>query len=129
VGHNCIQYRARAGAAYRWTFVEGGRKVDATVSGSLVTDNIELVLRAAADGVGIAYVIETFAKPLLASGQLEPLLEDFAPPFPGWFLYYPSRRHMPLPLKLFAQFLTAGLEPSQPRGGDEPGLLPEELSV
>jgi DNA-binding transcriptional LysR family regulator len=129
VGHNCIQYRARAGSSYRWTFLEDGRKVDTTVAGSLVTDNIELVLRAAADGVGIAYVVETFARPLLASGQLEPLLEDFAPPFPGWFLYYPSRRHMPLPLKLFAQFLTAGLQRSQSRGGVETDLLPEELSA
>jgi hypothetical protein len=44
------------------------------------------------------------------------LLEAFAAPFPGWFLYYPSRRHLPTPLKLFAAFLTGAAEPVRPRG-------------
>ncbi len=118
MSHNCIQYRARSGAPYRWAFMDHGDKVEPPVTGSLVTDNIELVLRAAVDGVGIAYVVETFAQPLLDAGRLEPLLEDFAAPFPGWFLYYPSRRHMPLPLKLFAEFLTVGEAPRGRHGAD-----------
>jgi DNA-binding transcriptional LysR family regulator len=109
--HNCIQYRARSDAPYRWSFVENGQMIEAPVAGSLVTDNIELALRAAVDGVGVAYVIETYARPLLQTGALEPLLEAFAAPFPGWFLYYPSRRHMPTPLKLFAAFLTGAGTP------------------
>ncbi len=113
VDHNCIQYRLRSGALYRWLFVAEGRRAEAQVAGSLVTDNIELALRAAVDGVGVAYVIETYARPQLDSGKLVPLLEAYAPPFPGWFLYYPSRRHMPLPLKLFAEFLTSGAEASR----------------
>jgi DNA-binding transcriptional LysR family regulator len=110
MGHNCIQYRARSGSLHRWAFEDDGRHIEEQVAGSLITDNVELVLRAAVDGVGIAYVIETYARPYLESGELVPLLEAFAAPFPGWFLYYPSRRHMPLPLKLFAEFLAAGLE-------------------
>lgn len=105
-GHNCIQLRTKGGL-YPWTFVEDGRRVEAKVSGSLVTDDGHLLLRAAGEGVGVAYVVETHAASCLASGALEPLLQDYAAPFPGFFLYYPSRRHVPAPLKLFAQFLNA----------------------
>jgi DNA-binding transcriptional LysR family regulator len=112
-GHNCIQFRAKSGL-YPWTFVEDGRRLEAKVSGSLVTDDGHLLLRAAAEGVGVAYVVETHAASCLASGALEPLLEDYAAPFPGFFLYYPSRRHMPAPLKLFAQFMNAAFSDSQP---------------
>jgi DNA-binding transcriptional LysR family regulator len=126
MSHNCIQYRARSGSLHRWAFEEDGRHIEEQVAGSLITDNVELVLRAAVDGVGIAYVIETYARPFLDSGELVPLLEAFAAPFPGWFLYYPSRRHMPLPLKLFAEFLTAGLERPRrrptAREGDGPAV-------
>jgi DNA-binding transcriptional LysR family regulator len=125
MGHNCIQYRARSGSLYRWAFVEDGHKVEAPVAGSLVTDNIELVLRAAVDGVGVAYVIETYARPMIEAGQLVPLLEDFAAPFPGWFLYYPSRRHMPVPLKLFAEFLTTGGEAPRRRASEAAALEAE----
>jgi DNA-binding transcriptional LysR family regulator len=123
--HNCIQYRARSGSVQRWVFEADGRRVEEPVTGSLVTDNIELVLRAAVDGVGIAHVIETYAQPLLESGALAPLLEDFAAPFPGWFLYYPSRRHMPLPLKLFAEFLTGQETPRSRR----PAPLADEATA
>ncbi len=104
--HNCIQLRS-AGALHPWIFVEDGRRFAADVSGSLVTDNGQLVLSAAIDGAGVAYVIENQAQTALSTGALQPLLEAYAAPFPGWFLYYPSRRHMPAPLKVFAQFLTA----------------------
>jgi DNA-binding transcriptional LysR family regulator len=121
--HNCIQFRAKEGL-YPWTFVEGGRRLEAKVSGSLVTDDGHLLLRAAAEGVGVAYVVETFAAPSLASGALEPLLEDYAAPFPGFFLYYPSRRHVPAPLKLFAQFLNGEFADAQPaRRRSDPGLF------
>jgi DNA-binding transcriptional LysR family regulator len=103
--HNCIQLRTKAGL-YPWTFVERGHKVEAKVSGALVSDDGNLVLRAAVDGVGVAYVVQSHAETYLASGALEPLLEPYAAPFPGFFLYYPSRRHMPAPLKLFAEFLS-----------------------
>jgi len=94
------------------------------VSGSLVTDDGHLVLRAAADGAGVAYVVESLAAAGLASGALEPLLEDYAAPFPGFFLYYPSRRHVPAPLKLFAQFLNAAFADAHPaRPKPEPQLF------
>jgi DNA-binding transcriptional LysR family regulator len=104
--HNCIQLRTKGGL-YPWTFVEDGRKVEPRVSGSLVSDDGHLVLRAAADGVGLAYVVESHAEAHLKAGTLKALLEDYAAPFPGFFLYYPSRRLMPAALKLFAEFLGA----------------------
>jgi len=106
VRHNCIQFRAKSGL-YPWTFVENGRRAEAKVSGSLVTDDGHFMLRAAAEGVGVAYVVETHAAAYLSTGALEPLLQDYAAPFPGFFLYYPSRRHVPAPLRLFAQFMSA----------------------
>jgi DNA-binding transcriptional LysR family regulator len=102
--HNCIQLRTRNGL-YPWTFVEDDRKVEARVSGSLVSDDVDLVLRAAADGAGVAYVVESHAEAHLNTGALKPLLQDHAPPFPGFYLYYSSRRLMPAPLRLFAEFL------------------------
>jgi DNA-binding transcriptional LysR family regulator len=127
--HNCILFRTKGGGLYPWLFMEGGRRIEAPVSGSLVTDNGNLVLSAAADGAGIAYVIETYAMTRLTAGDLEPLLEDYAAPFPGFFLYYPSRRHMPSPLKLFVEFMTSVSETARrkPRasigsGQDVPGL-------
>jgi DNA-binding transcriptional LysR family regulator len=102
--HNCIQLRTKAGL-YPWSFVEDGRRVEPRVSGSLVSDDGHLVLRAAADGVGVAYVVESHAEAHLKAGTLRPLLETYAAPFPGFFLYYPSRRLMPAALKLFAEFL------------------------
>lgn len=106
-GHNCIQFRMKSGGFYPWAFLEGERRVETATSGSLVTDNGHLVLRAAADGVGVCYAIESHARAYIDSGRLVPLLEAQACAFPGFFLYYPSRRLMPAPLKLFADFLTA----------------------
>jgi DNA-binding transcriptional LysR family regulator len=116
--HNCIRLRTKAGV-YPWSFVEDGRRTEVKPSGSLVTDDGNLVLRAAMEGVGVAYVVESHAAAELASGALQPLLRDYAAPFPGFFLYYPSRRHVPAPLKLFAQFmhgqLAAGAGPPMAR--------------
>jgi DNA-binding transcriptional LysR family regulator len=121
VRHNCIQFRARTGAFQPWAFIDDGRRLEVDVSGSLVTDNGHLVLSAAADGAGVGYVIEAHAQAYLDAGTLAPLLEAYATPFPGWFLYYPSRRHMPVPLKLFAEFLTGAACASQRRDPADAG--------
>ena len=136
--HNCIQFRNKNGL-YPWTFVEDGRRLEAKVSGSLVTDDGHFMLRAAAEGVGVAYVLETHAAPALAAGALRPLLEDYAAPFPGFFLYYPSRRHVPAPLKLFAQFMSAQFSDAPPESrrngprlfnpGEQPIPILEDYTV
>jgi DNA-binding transcriptional LysR family regulator len=69
--------------------------VSVAVNGPLIVDDIELMIRAAIDGVGLTFMSEEHAAPHIASGALLRVLEDWCPPFPGYFLYYPSRKQQP----------------------------------
>ena len=124
--HNCIRLRVRSGGLYPWLFEEEGRKQEQAVAGSLVTDNGALMLSAATDGAGIAYVVETYARPYLETGALVPLLPAHAVPFPGFFLYYPSRRHVPAPLRVFADVLTGA---SRMPANDQPQRVNRRLEA
>ena len=92
--HSCIGCR-HGEALYRWEFEKRGREVTVAVGGSLVLDDVDLMVQAALDGVGIAFTFEEEVAPLLARRRLVRVLEDWCPPFPGYFIYYPSRRHQP----------------------------------
>ncbi len=61
-------------------------------------DDAEILIRAAVDGVGVAFMLAAQAAPHLASDALLRVLEDWCPPFAGYFLYYPSRRQQPAAL-------------------------------
>ena len=92
-GHRCINLRfLTQGDLYAWEFEQNDRETRVQVEGPLVVDNIDHALRAAVDGVGIAYVMRDRVEALLASGALVQVLEDWSPPFSGYHLYYPSRR-------------------------------------
>ena len=65
------------------------------VNGPLIVDDVELVIRAAIDSVGLAFVGDDLAAPHLTSGKLVRVLESWCQPYPGFFLYYPSRRQQP----------------------------------
>lgn len=92
--HRCIRYRMGAsGSVYRWEFEKRGKPVTVSVSGPLIFNDVDLMLRAALDGVGLTFVLEDQVIDHLASGRLVRVLEDWCPPFDGFFLYYPSRRH------------------------------------
>ena len=92
--HRCISHRLGAsGAVYRWEFEKRGKPVTVSVSGPLVFTDPTFTLRAALDGLGLAYVFEEDAADHLARGALVRVLEDWCPPFEGYFLYYASRRH------------------------------------
>lgn len=71
---------------------------DPRLPGPLIVDDVELLIRAAIDGVGLAFASEELVAPHLASGKLERVLEDWCPPFPGFFLDYRSRRQQPAAL-------------------------------
>ncbi|MGH6962995.1 MAG: LysR family transcriptional regulator [Phenylobacterium sp.] len=103
--HKCVQFRFASGAVYRWEFRDGDRKIEAPMGVAVVTDNVDFLLRAALDGVAISYTIEEHAAPHIAAGRLQAVLEPYGMPYDGWFLYYPSRRNMPGPLKAFLEFL------------------------
>ena len=98
--HSCVQYRRDAdGAVFEWPFERNGKSQKISVDGRVMVNNPDLALRAAVDGLGIAYTIEAYAEPFLRSGQLVRVLEDWSPTIEGLFLYYPGRRHVPAALR------------------------------
>jgi DNA-binding transcriptional LysR family regulator len=101
--HDCIRRRLSSGGFYRWEFEKAGREVAVDVKGSLVLGSDELAVRAAREGLGLAYVSEWQVEKELASGALVRVLEDWTPPYPGLCIYYPSRRHLPAALRAFLE--------------------------
>ncbi len=83
------------GPVYRWEFEKRGKPVTVSVSGPVIVNDVELMIRAALDGVGLAFALEEHVAEHIARGDLVRVLEDWCPPFAGFFLYYPSRRHQP----------------------------------
>ena len=107
--HACVNYRMMAtGQIFDWEFERAGRALDIKVTGPLTFNEPELGLEAALDGLGVAYVIEEQAEPYTRTGRLVRLLEDWTPPFPGYFLYYPSRRQLPPTLAALIAVLRRG---------------------
>lgn len=96
--HRCINYRHGSAGVYRWELDKGKESLTVAVDGPLIVDEVELIVRAALDGVGLAFMAEETAAPHLASGALVRVLEEWCPPYPGFFLYYPSRRQLPAAL-------------------------------
>jgi DNA-binding transcriptional LysR family regulator len=90
--HRCINFRHRGEAVYRWELDKGDESVAIAVSGPLILDDEDLLVQAAIDGGGLALVSEDRAAPHLAQGELVRVMEDWTPPFPGFFLYYPHRK-------------------------------------
>jgi DNA-binding transcriptional LysR family regulator len=106
--HTCVQYRRGAdGAVFEWPFERSGKSRTVSVEGRVMVNVPDLAVRAAVDGLGIAYMIEAHAEPFLRSGQLVRLLEDWSPSFEGLFLYYPSRRQIGAALRALIDMLRA----------------------
>jgi DNA-binding transcriptional LysR family regulator len=103
--HRCINFRHGSEGVYRWEFDKGDQSLTVSVHGPLIVDDVEIVLRAAVDGVGLAFLAEDHAEPHIGSGALVRVLEDWCPPFPGFFLYYPSRRQQPAALAALIETL------------------------
>jgi len=104
--HRCLRYRMGAsGSVYRWEFEKRGKPVTVSVSGPLILSDVDLMLRATLDGVGVAFLLEDQVTGYLASGRLVRVLEDWCPPFDGFFLYYPSRRHQSPALQALVETL------------------------
>ena len=92
-GHPCINYRlATAGGLWPWEFVQDGRTLQVRVDGPLVFNDNGLMLAAALAGGGLAYLFEDEVAGHLAAGRLVRVLERWCPRFPGYCIYYPSRR-------------------------------------
>ena len=92
--HDCINLRfPTLGGLYAWEFEKNGRAVNVRVEGQLIVNDTALARQAAICGAGIAFLPEDVFEPELSAGALVRVLEDWCPPFPGYHLYYPSRRH------------------------------------
>jgi DNA-binding transcriptional LysR family regulator len=105
VNHVCINFRQGSRGLYRWEFERGKQSVSVAVDGPLVVDDGEIQVRAALDGVGVVWTLEHYVEPFLASGRLVRVLEAWCSPFPGYFLYYPSRRQQPAALSALIETL------------------------
>src|SRR5882672_946359 len=93
IGHNCINLRLPThGGLYAWEFEKGGRELRVRVEGQLIFNATTQILNAALAGLGLAYVPEGMVQSYLARGRLRRVLEDWCLPYPGYHLWYPSRR-------------------------------------
>lgn len=110
--HNCINMRLPThGGLYVWEFAKDGKEVNVRVEGQLVYNNLAMRLQAARSGLGLACIPQDTAAPHVADGTLVSVLEDWCRPWPGYKLYYPSRRH---PTPAFTLLVEALRFPAKP---------------
>ena len=95
--HACIGFRFSSGI-YRWEFEKGRKALTVNPQGPATFDDPDLVVQAVLNGVGIATTVEHPISEMIAKGRLVQVLRDWCPTFPGYFLYYPSRRNQPAAL-------------------------------
>jgi DNA-binding transcriptional LysR family regulator len=102
--HRCIGLRL-TGGPYRWEFERGQKTVTVGVTGPLIFDDTSLVIQAALAGAGLGLAYEGQVAGYIAKRRLVRVLEDWSPPFPGFFMYYPSRQHQPAALSALVHAL------------------------
>jgi DNA-binding transcriptional LysR family regulator len=111
LSHACLRGQFSGGAMAVWEFERSGEIVRVDPRGPLVVRPaaaMDLAISAAIDGLGVIHLFEDYLHPHLESGALEPVLQPWWQSFSGPFLYYPGRRHLPVPLRAFVDFLKAG---------------------
>lgn len=106
VRHRCINLRLEtAGGLYPWEFEMDGREVKVHAEGNLIFNTSQLRIKAALAGLGITYITEDQVRELVADGRLVRVLTEWCPPFPGYHLYYPSRRQSSVAFRLLLNAL------------------------
>jgi DNA-binding transcriptional LysR family regulator len=90
--HSCMNFRHGSAGLYRWEFEKGKKTLSVAVNGPLIVDDLQLVIQGALEGLGLAFMAEHDVAPYLADGRLVRVLQDWCQPYPGFFIYYPSRR-------------------------------------
>ncbi len=104
--HECINWHPTAEAPpYRWEFTERGRDFSVAVPTRVLTNEPGLILRLARAGVGLTMIYEDRVRDDLARGELIEVLEEFSTPFPGFYLYFPRRRHATPALRALVDYL------------------------
>ena len=104
--HECINFRFPAsGGLYAWEFDRNGRELRVRVDGQLIFNNVSMVCKAVLDGLGLAFLPEDQVEAAIADRRLIRVLEVWCPPFPGYHLYYPSRRQQSPALSVLIEAL------------------------
>ena len=103
--HQCLRLRFPSGSIFAWDFEKAGRAVTIAPEGRLVVSDAWHLVRAAVAGLGLARVLDDYARRPLAAGELVEVLGDWCPRIPSWFLYYPSRRQLPPATRAFLDFI------------------------
>jgi len=104
--HNCVRFRfSGTGAIYKWEFNVDGRLVEYEVKGNLTVSDTLFSVEAALEGIGLAYTFEQLVLPHVRAKRLKRVLTAYSPTFPGFYLYYPSRRNQPTKLKALIDFV------------------------
>jgi len=112
VEHECLNWHPVPEApAYRWEFTENGREVVIAAPGRVLSTDSAVNIRLARDGLGLTIVYEDQVREEVARGELVPVLEKFCEPFPGYYLYYPHRRHAAPALRALIDHLRRGRRP------------------
>jgi DNA-binding transcriptional LysR family regulator len=106
--HNCVRFRfSGSGAIYKWELTVDGRLIEYEIGGSLTVSDTVFSVEAALEGIGLAYTFEQLSLAHIRAGSLKRVLSNFSPTFPGFYLYYPSRRQQPSKLKAFVDYALA----------------------
>jgi len=127
--HNCSRMRLGTNAPQRWIFEKRGKTVEVDVTGSLISGDSELAIRAALDGVAIARVPYYAAEAHIAAKTLVHVLEDWRPRSVGFYLYYPSRRQMPAALQALIAMLKAEASGRRADDASEPRPAPRPTAA
>ncbi|MET3892672.1 DNA-binding transcriptional LysR family regulator [Bosea sp. OAE506] len=105
--HRCIGHRVPGGKLYRWELERGGQTLTLDLNSSLILDDEELMVDAAINGLGIAYVASPAADPALQDGRLRQILLAWTPASEKIGIYYPGHRAVPPPLRAFLDVVKA----------------------
>lgn len=113
--HACIRYRLpQDGSLHRWALSKGNQQTEMAVEGPLIVNDLDMLLIAALDGVGIAYLAEPLVQDFLDNGRLVRVLPGWSHTMQGIYLCHPSRRQMPMPLVVFLRFIKEWRQKHQP---------------
>src|SRR5450830_1756566 len=105
IEHPCIRLRFPNGTCYRWEFAQGEERIEVAVDGPLALGDMRLMVQAAEQGLGLAFVYQQYAQQGLDAGRLVSVLDEWRPAEPGFFLYYPSQRLVPAGLRAFIELV------------------------
>jgi DNA-binding transcriptional LysR family regulator len=119
VDHECLNWHPVAEALpYRWEFTDAGREVVVAAPGRVLSTDPAVNIRLARDGFGLTIVYEDQVRDEVARGELVPVLQAFCEPFPGYYLYYPQRRHASPALRALIDHLRGARQPTSGRKPD-----------